>query len=116
VPYVWGFFEVNCETNMIEGPRTEYTDVHRKIAVRFAPGPLTEVDWARDDTELSASGADAQAGNRLEVFVPTNDPGSVDIETMGLGAVESVSWFGGTLFYASAEGGPWSIRLTRLDL
>lgn len=113
VPYVWGFFEVNCETNMIEGPRTALTDVMRKMTVRFAPGALTEVDWAPDDTSLEASGDDAAAGNRLEVFVPTDDPASVQIEASGLGEVESVSWFGGTLFYANANGGSWSIRLTQ---
>ena len=113
VPMVYGFFEVNCETNTIEGQRTAYVDVMRKIAVRFAPGPLTAVDWAQDDSELEASGEDAPAGNRLEVFVPTSDPTSVQIETNGLGEVESVPWFGGTLFYAPADGGAWSIRLQR---
>ncbi len=111
IPYVWGFFEVNCETNTVEGPRTEYRDVLQKMAVRFAPGALTELDWAPDDTELSASGDDAPAGNRLEVFVPTDDPASVEVESSGLGAIELVPWFGGSLFYARAEGGPWSIRL-----
>jgi len=113
VPYVWGFFEVNCETNMIEGNRTAYVDVMRKMTVRFAPGALSAVDWSPDDTELEANGDDAQAGNRLEVFVPTDDPASVQIETSGLGDVESVPWFGGTLFYALADGGPWSVRLSR---
>ena len=113
VPYVWGFFEVNCETNSIEGPRTALADVLRKMTIRFAPGALNAVNWAPDDTELEASGDDATAGNRLEVFVPTDDPASLEIEASGLGDVESVSWFGGTLYYARAEGGPWSIRLTR---
>ncbi|NNE18152.1 MAG: cellulase family glycosylhydrolase [Myxococcales bacterium] len=112
VPYVWGYFDVNCENNTVEGNRTEYTDVMRKIAVRFAPGALSEVDWSPDDTGLAASGEDARAGNRLEVFVPTDDPSSVDIESTGLGAIESVPWFGGTLFYARADGAPWSIRLS----
>jgi endoglycosylceramidase len=113
VPFVWGFFDVNCETNTIEGDRTEYADVMRKMAVRFAPSVLTEVDWTPDDTEISANGTDATAGNRLEVFVPTSDPATVQVEAIGLDDVESVPWFGGTLFYARADGGPWSIRLTR---
>ena len=81
------------------------------MTVRFAPGPLTEIDWARDDSELTASGDDALAGNRLEVFVPNDEPDSVQIESSGLGDVASVPWFGGTLFSASAAGGPWSLRL-----
>ena len=113
IPEVWGFFEVDCETNTIEGERTEYRDTIQKMALRFAPGALSEVDWAKDDTELSASGDDAPSGNRLEVFVPTDDATTVSVESTGLGAVESVPWFGGTLFYARAEGGSWSIRLTR---
>ncbi len=113
IPYVWGFFEVNCETNTIEGPRTELADVLRKMTVRFAPGALTEVDWSLDDTELRAGGENARGGSRLEVWVPTDDPESVAVEARGLGAVESVPWFGGTMFYASANGGDWSIRLTR---
>jgi len=81
------------------------------MTVRFAPGALTAVDWAQDDTELTASGDDAAAGNRLEVFVPTDDASSVEVQASGLGDVESVPWFGGTLFFAPADGGPWSIRL-----
>ena len=111
VPEVWGFFEVDCETNSIDGPRTALTDVLRRMTLRFAPGALTAVDWAQDDTELTASGDDAAAGNRLEVFVPTDDASSVEIQASGLGDVESVPWFGGTLFFAPADGGPWSIRL-----
>ena len=84
------------------------------MALRFAPGPLTEVEWTPDDTELAASGDDASAGNRLEVFVPTDDATSVEIESTGLRAIESTPWFGGTLFYGRAEGGSWSVRLTRL--
>jgi hypothetical protein len=113
VPYVWGFFEVNCETNMIEGPRGALTDVMRKMTVRFAPGALTSIDWAKDDSSIAASGANAAAGNRLEVFVPSDDAESVDVEGTGLADVESVPWFGGTMFYARANGGPWSIRLTQ---
>jgi hypothetical protein len=72
---------------------------------------LSEVDWAKNDTTLEASGDDATAGNRLEVFVPTDDPTLVELESGGLGTIESTPWFGGTLFYAGADGGPWSIRL-----
>ncbi len=111
VPYVWGFFEVDCETNTIDGPRTALREVMRKMTVRFAPGPLNEVVWSPDDRGLSASGEDAPAGDRLEVWVPNGDPSAVDIEASGLKPVESVSWFGGTLFYANADGGPWSIQL-----
>ena len=113
IPYVWGFFEVNCETNRIEGPRTEYREVLQKMALRFAPGPLAEVEWTPDDTEIAASGDDASAGSRLEVFVPTDDATSVEVESTGLRAIESTPWFGGTLFYGRAEGGSWSVRLIR---
>jgi len=114
IPYVWGFFEVNCETNTIEGPRSEYREVLQKMTVRFAPGPLSEVDWAADDTELAANGDEAPSGSSLEVFVPVDDPVMVEVESSGLGTIESTPWFGGMLFYARAAGGPWSIRLTRL--
>jgi hypothetical protein len=110
---VYGFFEVNCDTNTIEGLRTALVDVMQKMTVRFAPGPLGAVDWAEDDTRLDASGDDATAGKRLEVFVPTEDPSSVQIVASGLSSIDSVPWFGGTLFHARATGGPWSIRITR---
>jgi hypothetical protein len=113
IPMVYGFFDVDCETNTVNGRRTALTDVMRKMAVRFAPGPPGTIDWAPDDSELEANGDDAAPGNRLEVFVPTDDPASVQIETSGLGEVQSVPWFGGTLFYAAATGGPWSVRLSR---
>ena len=111
VPYVWGFFEVDCETNIIDGPRTALRDVMRKMTVRFAPGHLGELDWSADDSELTASGEDAAPGNRLEVWVPVDDPTSVELEASGLAPVESTPWFGGTLFHANATGGPWSIRV-----
>lgn len=41
-----------------------------------------------------------------------SDPSLVQVESAGLGTLESVLWFGGTLFYASAAGGPWSIRVS----
>lgn len=113
VPMVYGFFEVNCATNVIEGERKELADVLGKMTVRFAPGPLSEVDWALDDSRLQARGDAADVGNRLEVFVPTPDPSSVAVESSGLGELESTPWYGGTLFHALAEGGPWSIRLER---
>lgn len=108
---VWGFFNQNCEDNTYDGMRTEYLEVIRKMVVRFAPGNLDEVEWSMDDTEISASGSDAQAGNHLEVFVPTDDPTSGKVEMNGLGKLQSTPWFGGTLFYAPAIGGSWSIRL-----
>jgi endoglycosylceramidase len=113
VPEVWGFFEVDCETNTIDGERDALTEVMRRMTVRFAPGPIGEVLWTDDDTELRANGSDAPEGNRLEIFVPTNDPSSVDIETTGLEPVEATAWHGGTLYYARAEGGAWSIALRR---
>ena len=113
VPMVYGFFEVDCETNTIEGERTALSDVLRKMAVRFAPGVLTEVEWADNDRVLEARGEAAPAGTRLEVFVPTSDPSSVAIEATGLGVVEADSWYGSTVFVAPADGGAWSIRLAR---
>jgi len=113
VPQVWGFFEVDCETNSILGPRTALVDVMRKMSVRFAAGPMSELVWTPDDSALEASGGDARAGNRMEVFVPTDDPSSVEVTLDGLAELGSEPWPGGTLFHASAEGGPWSIRLSR---
>ena len=91
--------------------RTEYMDVIRKIAVRFALGPLDRVAWSTDDTEISASGDNAPAGNRLAVFVPSDNPAAIRVEASGLGKVQSTPWFGGTLFYAAANGGSWSIHM-----
>jgi len=113
VPQVWGFFEVDCETNSISGPRTALVDVMRKMTVRFAAGPMSELAWSPDDGALEASGADARADNRMEIFVPTDDPSSVEVELDGLAELGSEPWYGGTLFHARAEGGRWSIRLSR---
>ncbi len=113
IPEVWGFFEVDCETNTIEGPRVALTEVIRKMTVRFAPGPLGMVQWDLDDELLRAEGQDARAGNRLEVFVPTTDASSLLVETSGLGEIATQPWFGGSLLYAEADGGAWSIRIER---
>jgi hypothetical protein len=110
---VWGFFEVDCETNTIAGPRTALIEVLQKMAVRFAPGPLESVQWSADDALLEAKGNDANAGQRLEVFVPSANASDLSIDAVGLESVETVPWFGGTLLYGPANGGPWSIRIER---
>lgn len=112
----WGFFNQNGKDNTWDGMRTEYLETIRKMAVRFAPGPLDKVEWSKDNSAIAASGAGAPAGNRLEVFIPTDNPASVAIESSGLGSVESVPWFGGTLFSAPAEGGGWSARFERTSV
>lgn len=109
--FVWGIFNQNCEDNTFDGMRTEYIDVIRKMAVRFAPGLLDKVEWSKDDTKLSASGNEAKAGNLLEVFVPHIDPSKVTVETTGLGKIQSTPWFGGLLYYAPALGGSWSVQI-----
>lgn len=113
--HVWGFFNQNCEDNSYDGMRTEYLERIRKMAIRFAPGPMDRVEWSKDDSEIFASGSDAQAGNLLEVFVPSGDPAAIQIEPSGLGEIRSTPWFGGTLYYAPAEGGSWSIQLKVVD-
>lgn len=112
---VWGVFNQNCEDNSFDGLRTEYVDVLRKMTVRFAPGTIDRVEWSKDDSELSARGNDAPTGNLLEVFVPYSDPASLQIESSGLGKIQSTPWFGGTLFYAPADGGAWSINIKALS-
>ncbi|AUP77301.1 glycoside hydrolase family 5 protein [Flavivirga eckloniae] len=111
----WGFFNQNCEDNSYDGMRTEYVDVIKKMAVRFAPGAIDQVNWSKDDTEISAKGSGAKSGNHLEIFVPSNDPKSVHVKASGLGKVNSISWFGGTLFYAPANGGDWSIQIKTIN-
>ncbi|MEQ9364116.1 MAG: cellulase family glycosylhydrolase [Leptospirales bacterium] len=111
IPFVWGIFNQNCEDNTYDGLRDEYVEILRRMAVRFAPGPLDRVEWAKDDTAIIAEGSGARTGNRLEVFVPTDDPASIRVDSTGLGPVQSTPWFGGTLFYAPAIGGAWSIQL-----
>lgn len=113
VPEVWGFFEVDCATNTITGPRTALFDVLKKLSVRFAPGPIASLRWAPDDTSLEASGDDAPPGNRLEIFVPVTDAAELEIEASGLGPIESAPWLDGTLLHGLAQGGAWSIRVRR---
>ena len=113
VPMVYGFFEVDCESNTIDGERNALVDVMQRMAVRFAPGPLGEVTWSPDDSRLQVEGDEAPEGNRLEVFVPTSEPSTVQVEASGLGPVEATPWHGGTLFHALAAGGAWSIDLRR---
>lgn len=111
VPFVWGIFNQNCEDNSWDGLRDVYVEKLRRMAVRFAPGILDRVEWSKDDTAITAEGSEALRGHRLEVFVPTDDPDSIDVDATGLGPVKSTPWFGGTLLYAPAIGGSWSIQL-----
>ncbi|MGD8825228.1 MAG: cellulase family glycosylhydrolase [Myxococcales bacterium] len=113
VPEVWGFFEVDCSTNTITGPRTALFDVLRKMTVRFAPGPIASLRWMPDDTMLEVSGNDAEPGNRLEIFTPTADASDLEIDASGVGPIESVPWFDGTLVHGLAQGGAWSVRVRR---
>ncbi|GAA3607517.1 cellulase family glycosylhydrolase [Flavivirga amylovorans] len=111
VANVWGFFNQNCEDNSYQGMRIEYVDVIQKMAIRFAPGPLDQVKWSMDDTEISAYGSKSQTGNLIEVFVPTTNPKLIQVKASGLGMIQSTPWFKGSLFYAPAIGGPWSIKI-----
>jgi endoglycosylceramidase len=111
VPEVWGLFEVDCATNTVTGPRVALREVLRKLTVRFAPGSLSTVRWATDGSLLEATGDDAPARNRLELFVPAADLSSVTLEADGLTGIDSVPWFGGTLLYADASGGSWSVTI-----
>jgi endoglycosylceramidase len=113
VPEVWGFFDVDCATNVITGPRTALFETLRRMTVRFAPGPVTSLQWTPDDRLLEAAGQNAPHDSRVEVFVPTADPSALTFETQGLGEIHSVPWFTGTLLYGPADGGPWSIRVQR---
>ena len=113
VPEVWGFFEVDCDTNTITGPRTALSQTLGKMTVRFAPGPIGSLRWRPDDSGLEAAGDDAPRSNLIELFVPTADASALLIEADGLGEIDSVPWFGGTLLYGPSNGGPWSIRIER---
>ncbi len=113
VPEVWGFFEVDCATNTISGPRTALTDALRKLSLRFAPGAIASIEWTLDDRLLDAHGDTAPSGNRLELFVPDETLSAVEIDSTGLTELGSTPWFGGTLVHGRAAGGPWSILVIR---
>ena len=104
----------------VEGPggvklQTRYVRMFAHLVSRFANDDAVAGYDVMNEPNVfdTPESGFARAGHQLEVFVPTDDPSSVEIELSGLDALESMPWFGGTLFHARATGGPWSIRITR---
>jgi endoglycosylceramidase len=110
VPYVWGFFEVDCTRDEVTGVRAPLMAALRRPALLAAPGPIArlEVDAAKD--RLVAEG-DAQAPSSWIAFLPGATDRPPRLVGAGLGPYSWRATHGGIVVYGFAGGGAWRIQL-----
>jgi endoglycosylceramidase len=77
-------------------------------ALHFAPGRIGSVAWDPQTRRFSAAGADAAAGNELELFLPAAFA-DLQLRVTGLDAPVAEARYGGRHLRARAQGGAWSV-------
>jgi endoglycosylceramidase len=107
VPYVWGFFEVDCAENRVVGTREPLARKLRRALLRHAPGRL---DTIETEDGLLATG-EGRAGDLYVAFLPTSAPGAPIVEGQGLGFSTWRPAPGGLYVLGSARGGPFRLSL-----
>lgn len=116
VPYVWGFFEVDCRTDTVVGVREPLVRAMQRPFVRAAPGPLERVAWDHEAQRLEVEGAAAQPGTSFVVFWPSRSGAPPHVEAAGLRGVHPVPARAGHHFVVGhAQGGAWSLALERRE-
>jgi len=119
IPYVWGEFDVDCETNEVSGMRQDLFDQLTRAYVRAAPGQLIEAAYSHDDKDgadagsFRARGESAPVGSLLVVFYPVSRHGTATTASTGLDGVEILPAAGGNAYIlGTAVGGDWSIEIS----
>jgi endoglycosylceramidase len=111
-PYVWGEFDVDCETNAVSGMRIDLVAQLTRAFVRAAAGRLTAASYDFATGHFTASGSDPTGGTTLVVFYPSGRHGLPAPQTSGLSAVETLPAAGGHSYVvARGLGGDWSMSL-----
>jgi endoglycosylceramidase len=110
VPTVWGLFDLDCATNVVNGMRAPLAAQLTRPALRAAPGRITrlEVDDAAD--ALVAEGY-ADARRSFVAFLPALAGARAHVEGAG---VESFAWKpapGGLYVSGWVRAGTWSLTL-----
>jgi endoglycosylceramidase len=112
IPYVWGFFEVDCTQDAVTGEREPLEAALRRPALRAAPGPITELVVDTKEGRLEAEG-DADRPSSWIAFLPGPSDGWPWVTGVGLGPWSWRAGHGGLVVYGYANGGPWRIRISR---
>ncbi len=109
-PYVWGEFDVDCDTNQVQGQRLDLIEELTRAQVRAAPGRLVEVIYQHDGGLFRVRGEAAKAGASLAVFYPSSKHGEAGTGSTGLRNVEIIPAAGGNIYVVGeAIGGDWTL-------
>ncbi|MCC6640210.1 MAG: cellulase family glycosylhydrolase [Deltaproteobacteria bacterium] len=113
VPAVWGFFDVDCATNVVSGAREAFVRRMTRPYLRAAPGPIGRVTSDPSTGVLEASGTGARPWASFIVFVPAAPGGRAPrVEMPGAHWLHVVPGPGGASFVVGyAAGGDWSLRI-----
>lgn len=114
IPPPWGFFEVDCRTNVESGPREAFARRMTRAYLRAAPGPIGSTSLDVETGVLVAEGSEAPVLGSFFAFVPASPGGRRPrIEGTGIRYARALPGPGGSHFVAGlARGGPWSLRVT----
>ena len=114
VPTVWGLFEVDCQTNEVEGTRSELAAELRWGTIRAAPGRLADTAWDPATGQLTGTGEDAVPGTELEAWVPCADAEGVAVtRDDGLAQMRVATRTpGGCRITARATDESWALTVT----
>ncbi len=116
IPYVWGLFDVDCETNQVNGLREPLAEALRRPLVRAAPGQLDRVAWNRETRQLEVEGSGAEAGEAFIVFYPARPGERLSPSGTGLGTLHAQRSIGGGRFvFGRTTGGSWSLTVESFE-
>ena len=112
VPQVWGEFDVDCDTNEVQGERIHLIEELTRATLRAAPGRIETMEYANDSGEFRAQGQQA-IGGQLVVFYPSARFGRPAIQ--GLQGLTNQTWHdapgGNDYLTADSNASAWSLEL-----
>jgi endoglycosylceramidase len=110
VPYVWGFFEVDCTRDSVTGMREPLVAKLRRPALRAAAGPIDALAIQASEGRLQASGR-AEPDASWIAFLPGPPGATPRLSGVGIGVYTWRAAPGGIFVAGFARGGGWRIQI-----
>jgi endoglycosylceramidase len=105
----WGLNVIRCDVaNTPMEPFEGLVNALSRPALHWAPGAIESVTWVPATRDFEASGADAQAGAELRLYLPEQHA-DLQVVMTGVSDQAESAWHGGRLITASAAGGAWTL-------